>query len=321
MAVACLVLAGVGVTRNVATRLRARRERGVIDVLLANDFEMSVGEAIPIAVAERRLGSTPWKRWETCDPEARRGWSEVEAPHSSSSGGTCVIGPLAWKVRAGYDNMTRASYSYVEGPFTCVIEGSERGAPPEYQQPSQAARFEYRTSADSAVAEYRCTETSEGIGAPPALAAARSKYVPVRSATYCARAALALLLAAVFAAVMQSRSLRRDLARPWHRAVRVSDDRAQLDDGRLVVIDRPRAGWPPTTDMLLILEEQSGVPYRDGETLRAIATRTGTMEALREASSRSERRRWQLVAALALLSPIVAWVGRFVWATANQIGL
>ncbi len=125
----------------------------------------------------------------------------------------------------------------------------------------------------------------------------------------CVFASGALLLAALASMLVRRSPDARELTRPWLSGTRVASDKARLADGSMVSL-APSSSWGDT--LLVVIEDSSGVAYRENVHLRATSVLSGTLASLRASVLSAQRRRWATVLLLslaALLSLVAALLG------------
>lgn len=324
VALACVLLAGA---------LQALKWQGVDHAARAAFLgarAVPVIAPMPVADADLALGSIPWIGWwdRWCPAERPDLLGGAPPTNAEDRARPCFLGPIGWRIVATQGRTRLDAYGWPESGRSIVGAGFEcpieRPSDPNSRGTADGsrARFEYRVSADRSIAQYRCVpfvgsrvvpepagmavrvgwrfaRPTERVVASPPEDAMPWRNSPASVAHLVT--SLALLLAASFAAALLRSPLARELTRPWQSATRLSDDRARLADGRIVALDgAPRPGF----SLLVVVDEPTGVPYRDGDLPRASAARPVSMAGLHRTLLVSERRRWVVVTLLALGS---AW--------------
>ncbi|MBI5514283.1 MAG: hypothetical protein HY909_10970 [Deltaproteobacteria bacterium] len=294
---------------------------------------------------DRALGDTPWRGVHESHGcvEVER---VVDGPHGSGSGRTrCEGGPLVFELASRSYAHEVSSYgiswrSVSPGQvISCAGEGGTRldptnGALVPY---GTEVRFEHRQDETGTLHEYRCRtyhrRREDARDATPSeerpdeeTVIALRRYRPtalsllaggrVDLVAQAARQGWAsrlwvgaafLVLAAWLHAVREGRPRWSSLALPWVPA-RVSEDGTlRLDRAGAAVCQGPMP--PAGTSVLVLLDEPTEAPYREGDPRRVTELRVGTYDDLRAAVAWAARWRWGgslALSAAALVAVVIA---------------
>lgn len=295
-----------------------------------------VVDEIPLAEADRALGAAPWRPW-NCEHNRGEQTEKDDYEHRYATRQRCDLGPSLWQ--SEYVG-SHEDFCETRGPVLARSGATElRRCTLRTATGIIEERFEFRTTADHRLIEYRCVTVRDlapepstptrntfalrvrgpamtlvrlaqgGVRVEPSLEMRAKQWPPYFSA-------LVLLVVWRLAQRRWSPSA-GDLACPWQQATRDASGRLHLADGAEVVA--PWLPLPPNAPgeaLVVCAPRSSPTPYREGDAVRADLVWTGSLDALQGAVRRSERRQRAVacVVALAVLAPLLrlvcALVGR-----------